>query len=87
VKKLKKQNPLCEGNHEWTNLFTAFAVGAFICFSGYLLLQMIYVCFRIVCEIKTTPGEPIAEAPVVAVPPVTLIEMMSMPNPLSAPLP
>ncbi len=59
------QNPLCESDHSLRNLFTAFFVGTSICFVGCLLLQMIYLCFRAVCETESTPSiEPVVEAPV-----------------------
>ena len=63
---LNTQNPLCEVDHPWASLFTAFSMGSSICFVGCLLLQTIYLCLRAVCETEITPNtEPAVEAPVV----------------------
>lgn len=85
LKGSRMQNPLCEGDRSWVSLFTAFAMGASICFVGCLLLQTMYLCLRQACDTETTPNtEPTAEVPVVVVEPSastdTVVEMASIPG-------
>ncbi len=74
-------NPLCDADHSWASLFTAFSVGSSIFFVGFLLLQTIYLCMRAACQTEIAPStEPAVEAPVIIAGPVST-KMMSGPAP------